>query len=539
MAEKVFVRDATGLVREIGFFEHLITNMNGVVPLAAVVLTPWWIWFATPGADPFVASFGGLLFSLLGSIIAFAMISSTFPRSAAPYVANSRVLHPAIGWPSEVLMWLGWAMALALYPSFMISWALIPGLYTIGVSTGNQALINAAMALTTPYWALLVGLLILLLALVISVAGTRWLVRYFQVPITVLAFLGIATLLAVLAGSSASHLSAVLPKYLGKGYDEIISYAQQNVGQALVPYSYSLGLFLLSLGFTAGSFNTYWNSWTSGEVKRASDIKMQIAAMALPSLLIGALVMSTLYLATRVAGDTFLRSLTMILSTNPSFFGAPAIAGFAGTSTMTLVPMMLADNPVLQFLIMVGMVASVLSYIPVTMLIISREWFAWAFDRLLPSKFASVSAKFNTPVISLVTNFIIGLILFTIFTFYGAYLGFFTTVAWDTTLVPITLLCLSAALLPLRREFWSLSPARNYRLGGVPLIVIGGILGAFYNGLAVWVYSTTPALGFGLPSTLVILVTFLIPFVLYWVVRYARKRQGIDIELIFRSLPPE
>jgi amino acid transporter len=513
--------------------------MNGVVPLAAVVLTPWWVWFAVPGGDPLLASFGGLLFSLVGTVMAFAMVSATFPRSAAPYVANSRVLHPAIGWPSEVLMWLGWIMALALYPSFMITWALIPGLYTLGVSTGNEALIGAAQALTTPYWALLVGVIILLLALLLGVAGTRWLVRHFQLPITILAFLGIAALLGTLLAADRSQLLALLPKYLGKSYDDVISYASSNASEALAPYSYTLGIFLLSLGFTAGSFNTYWNAWASGEVKRASELRVHALAMALPSLLIGALVISTLVLASKVAGDNFLRAMTLILSTNPGFFGAPAVAGFAGSSTMTLIPMILADNPAVQFLIMLGMIASVLTYLPVTMLIISREWFAWAFDRLLPSKFAQVSERFHTPVVSLVTNFVIGLVFLVIFAFYGAYLGFFTTVAWDTTLVPIALLCLSAALLPLRRGFWEVSPVRNLRIGPLPLITVVGLIGAFYNGLAVWVYSTTPALGFGLPSTLVLVVTFLIPFVLYWIVRSVRKRQGIDIDLVFKSIPPE
>ena len=83
-----------------------MTSMNGVVPLVSLVLTPCWIWFAAPTADFFTSCVLGFLFSICGVVPAYAMLCATFPRSAAPYVANSRVLHPAVGWPAEVLQWV-------------------------------------------------------------------------------------------------------------------------------------------------------------------------------------------------------------------------------------------------------------------------------------------------------------------------------------------------------------------------------------------------------------------------------------------------
>lgn len=38
--------------------------------------------------------------------------------------------------------------------------------------------------------------------------------------------------------------------------------------------------------FTAGSANTYWNAWTAGDIKHANDVKMQIMAMTVPSMVI-------------------------------------------------------------------------------------------------------------------------------------------------------------------------------------------------------------------------------------------------------------
>lgn len=539
MAAKSFVRDATGLVREISLVDHLITNMNGVVPLAALALTPWWIWFAVPGGDPLISTVTGFIFSVLGTILSYALLSATFPRSAAPYVATSRILHPAIGWPAEVLMWVGWILALALYPSFMTTWGLVPGLYTMGISSGNQGLVSAALALTQPMNVIAVGVVFLLICLGVTVLGTRRLVRTFQLPMTVIMFIGIIAIIALWAGSSSAQLDSVLPTYLGKDSATIVSYAQSTYPTGFTPVSYAALPLLFSLGFTAGSFNTYWNAYASGEVRKASDAKTHLLAMIIPSTLIAIIVGVVLVIAYYTVGTNILISLTEILSMGSSYFSIPAITGFSGSIVMILVPMMLANNPVIQFIIMASVVAATFAYVPATMLILSREWFAWSFDRLLPANFANVSDRFHTPLLSIFINWLLGFIIFIVFTLYSSYLGFFTTAAWDTTLVTVTVVCLAAVFLPLRKDLWATSPVRNFKIAGIPLVSIGGIIGVFYNGLAVYAFTFTPILGFGLPSTVVLVVTFVVPFILYWIIAAVRKRQGIDVRMIFQSIPPE
>ena len=539
MAAKSFVRDATGLVREISLFDHLVTNMNGVVPLAALALTPWWIWFAVPGGDPLIATIGGFICSALGTIVSYALLSATFPRSAAPYVATSRVLHPAIGWPAEALMWVGWILALALYPSFMTTWGLVPGLYTMGISSGNQGLVNSAIALTQPMNVIAVGVVFLVICLVVTILGTRRLVRSFQLPMTIIMFIGIIAIIALWAGSSSAQLNSVLPAYLGKDSATIISYAQTTYPAGFQPVEFTAIPLLFSLGFTAGSFNTYWNAYASGEVRKASDAKTHLLAMIIPSTLIAIIVGIVLVLAKYTVGNDILISLTEVLSFGSSYFNIPAITGFSGSIVMILVPMMLANNPVVQFIIMASVVAATFAYVPATMLILSREWFAWSFDRLIPAKFANVSDRFHTPVLSIFINWLLGFIVFIIFTLYASYLGFFTTAAWDTTLVTVTILCLAAVFLPLRKDLWATSPVRNFKIAGIPVVTLGGLIGVFYNGLAVYAFTFTPLLGFGLPSTIVLVVTFLVPFVLYWIIAAIRKSQGIDVRLIFQTIPPE
>jgi hypothetical protein len=130
-------------------------------------------------------------------------------------------------------------------------------------------------------------------------------------------------------------------------------------------------------------------------------------------------------------------------------------------------------------------------------------------------------------------------VIFFIFTYYVQYMSAFFTMTFDTAELAITFLCISAACLPLRKSLWEQSPVNRWKLFGVPVITIGGIIGALYNGLAVYVYTFTPGVGFGLPSTEMLLFLMAAPFVAYWIVRAVRKRQGINLDMIMRQIPPE
>jgi len=81
---------------------------------------------------------------------------------------------------------------------------------------------------------------------------------------------------------------------------------------------------------------------------------------------------------------------------------------------------------------------------------------------------------------------------------------------------------------------------KNWKLAGIPIITIVGIIGAYYNGYAVYLFSTSPSVGFaGTGAGWIILGAAVIAFILYPIIRAYRKSQGIDIDLIFREVPPE
>jgi hypothetical protein len=123
--------------------------------------------------------------------------------------------------------------------------------------------------------------------------------------------------------------------------------------------------------------------------------------------------------------------------------------------------------------------------------------------------------------------------------FYPQYIGTIFTVSWATFSVSAVIFSLSGVVLPARKHLWRLSPVKNWKLAGIPVISVVSIISLIYFMFGTWVYTFTPATGFGLPHTIIIIVISAIPFLLYWIIRAYRKSQGIDIDMIFREVPPE
>jgi amino acid transporter len=511
--------------------------MNGVVPVMAIAMTPFWIYLAIPGGDPIVGIVLGCLFGIFGYMTAYAMSAATFPRSGSPWVMQSRVLSPWIGWPSEALMWFGWVVALALYPSgFFAYMCLIPGLYAMGISGANPALIATAnWLISDPNPTFVLGTLFLIFCMLIAVSGTRRLVRDFQIPVTVVMFIAIFVMIWLYATTSRAQLVGLIPKYMGNTYQGIL-----DAGKGLPStgnISWGFDAVMGAAGFSAGSANCYWNAWNSGEVKRAGDVKMQMYSMWIPSLVITALAVLIYFQLYGLMGRDFLISLISNSSLSSTIVKAPIQWGGVAIPYTAL---MLADNYWLQALITLGLICGTLAYVPATWLVITRDMFAWSFDRLLPSKFSEVNERFHTPVWSILATFVIAEVMLYIFTYFSQYMSGFFAVGWDATLVETTILCIAVALLPLKKNLWDSSPVKNWKLAGIPIISIVGIIGAYYNGYAVYLYSTSSAVGFaGTGGGWVVLGVGIIAFVLYGIVRAYRKSQGIDIDIVFREVPPE
>jgi protein FrlC len=77
----------------------------------------------------------------------------------------------------------------------------------------------------------------------------------------------------------------------------------------------------------------------------------------------------------------------------------------------------------------------------------------WAAEhsQLIDKKTREVSDRFYTLVWSILFNFVVAEVLVVIFTYYAQYLSAAFVIGWDTTIISCAFLCISAAVLPLKR----------------------------------------------------------------------------------------
>ena len=99
---------------------------------------------------------------------------------------------------------------------------------------------------------------------------------------------------------------------------------------------------------------------------------------------------------------------------------------------------------------------------------------------------------------------------------------------------------LGGALFPwTRKQVYDTSPVAKYKVAGIPLITICGVIATVFSVWMLYWYMTVPGLGVANPtSEAVMLAIFLFWVAYYFIRRWWLKRVGIDLELAFKEVPP-
>ena len=173
-----------------------------------------------------------------------------------------------------------------------------------------------------------------------------------------------------------------------------------------------------------------------------------------------------------------------------------------------------------------------------------RSVFAWAFDRLLPEKLAEVNERTHSPVpaILLVMGLVTAMLAWSVLS-----TDFFTWLALgvEAGVVCVVIVGIAAILFPSRRpDLYQASPA-NIKFAGIPVLYIVAPLSILVMLFLVWLTVTYPALALaGNPDNLWQIPAFMgmivvIGLMLYYGAKAVRSSQGIDVDLVYRELPPE
>jgi len=522
----VFLRDATGLVREIGWVSLLFYGMNVlgfqfsfyyIASLVPLLGTNTWFGFVIMAC------------ATISVILVYHAFVTMMPRSGGDYVFVSRALHPIIGFVGNLSFGVILMLFVAISAGTTSTSVLGPLFGYLGVVTGNAGLISLAGQMSTPTYIIPIGAALILGLSILALISLR---TYFKLQNVafVITLVGVAVMIAVAASTSqstfASSFNSFVGSYMAKSgdwYGNVTSTATA-AGWAVPTSSWWMGgIFAYPVLAVSGFFA--YNAQMAGEIKNSR--RSYLFASAGGAILYLALTAISLGLVMNAIGFNFLSAIDYLLYNAPAQIPLPALA-YVNLLLAT------ATTPALAVIIFASTLFANI-YIPATFLFMSRGLFAYSFDGILPAWFAKVSDRTHGPTNAVAAATATALAFFVIINIpqSATYLYLFSSVAtWVSAIIPTFFVGLSAALLlKLKPGFHEMSPIKGAKL------VFLGIAEMFFMALLVYLLLTNPIYGGNTSIGEELALGLIIAYVLIFAI--ARARRGPSLMLAFKEIPPE
>ena len=532
----LFVRQSTGLVREASALDATIYNAVFSAPVGATLA--WGVFFALsafPGADLVAATIIAFVLNI-PVLIMMALLAASMPRTGGDYVWVSRILSPPLATISNFGAALSAMIGATFWARYFPVFALGPVLVTLGVLFESQGLVDAGNNFQTDgMWIFLGGFAMIALMTVIHIAGIRATFRW-QNVFWIIASLGtFLAFLVLLLGNTAdfqANFSELNQKFGGTDAAGVIAAAGSqgtapDVGNmdATLPTIFAIMVF------------TMWNWWSvylSGELKSASNRSRQTGIM------FGALAWDVIFIVVgvlllfKVTGYDFMVAVNSAtdayaIPTGPWYHFMASLVYNIPILTVLIVGSFL-------FWSLPAMVGN--TFMPI------RTVFAWSFDRLLPEKLSEVNERTHSPVpaILLIMGLVTAMLAWSV-----ASTDFATWLALGVLagVVCVVIVGVAAMMFPSRRpDLYQASPA-NIKIGGIPVLYVVAPLSIAVMLFLTWLTLQYPALAlYGDPNNAWWVPVFIagivvIGLVVYFGAKIIRRSQGVDIDLVYRELPPE
>jgi amino acid transporter len=200
----------------------------------------------------------------------------------------------------------------------------------------------------------------------------------------------------------------------------------------------------------------------------------------------------------------------------------------------------LVHNQAFQLILIVLMSLWFFGWAGTLFLSSTRVIFAAAFDRVLPEWAANVSERRHVPFGALALMLVPSIGVSALYSYSPKFVTY--TLA-ATLVIAVTYLgtVAAGAILPWRRpRLWANSPIARYKVGGVPLITIAGVITAGFLGYNLWKWFTDSTYGLNNKGSYVFMGSLYgLALVIYIVARVVRSRQGVNLAQIHQEIPVE
>jgi amino acid transporter len=545
----LFLRKATGLVRSWSVFDAFIYAFFSInlVTLGFYIISQ--MYFFEGGLIPTLI-ISGLI--ILSECVIYAGLIAVMPRAGGDYVWQSRILGGGIGF---VLAVTGWWFILwlwtPLYADMLRHIFFVPLLGIFGLRDSALWFAWDANA-----WMLVCVITVIFVSAIIAL-GMKFYARLQKFCFWVgNAGLAIVCLFLLFGNNAAfrAGLEANATRLFGAApgvYDATIA-AGSAAGGVTPLMGGSLTAIFLAMPYIV--FFNLWPNWGAtlyGEVKGADDFKRNLYGMAAALAVTTLLGVVFFLLVNKTITWDFLRNA------NAAYWNyrwgytteAPPLNFWPYPA---LLAMFLTTNPLLQGLVILAMSMWFFGWAGTVFLSSTRVIFAAAFDRLLPEAVATVEPRTRTPLYAMALMVIPGLIVSILYVY--NFFSFSSLTLASTLVIAVTYLgsTIAAILLPyVKKDLYEASPIAKYKVAGIPLITIAGVIFALFLIFLLYEWLLDPNALYGIgysinenglknTTSLVFMgAMYLLALGIYIGATFYRRNQGIDLGMVYKEIPVE
>lgn len=541
-SSSLFLRKATGLVRSWSVFDAFVYAFFSInlITLGLYIFSQ--MYYLEGGLLPTALISGAII---LAEVIVYAGLIAVMPRAGGDYVWQSRILGGGIGF---VLAVTGWWFILwlwtPLYADMLRHEFFVPLLAILGLQEAADF-----FAWSPNAWFIVSVITVGYVAVIIAL-GMRAYARVQKFCFWV-GLVGLAIVfLFLLFGSNAEFqagLEAQVPEMFGGGADvyQRTLAAGAEAGAVLPLAGGSLAAIFLAMPYIV--FFNLWPNWGAtlyGEVKGADDFKRNVWGMG-----------AALIITTVLAVVFFLlinKTITWEFYTHANGAYWNYVWGYTDQApplNFWPYPAMLAafltSSRLLQFIVILAMSMWFFGWAGTVFLSSTRVIFAAAFDRVLPEAVASVHPRTRTPVWALVLMVVPGLLVSLLYVWDIA--NFQSLTLMSTLVIAITYLgsTVSAIILPYtKKEMYEASPIAKYKIAGIPVITIAGLIFLAFLVFLLYQWLIDPnglyGIGYSNTSSMVfMLAMYGIAMIIYVGARYYRRTRGVNLDMLYKEIPAE
>ena len=465
------------------------------------------------------------------------LMSCAMPRTGGEYIYISRILNPALGLLSSFMISITAISWTGVLTDWWLQWSLADFFQGLAFLTGVGGVPNPQWMAVYDFFMIthvraIIGLVALGFIMLIYYKGVTWMVKVSAATLA-MTILGAAAFLLATLTNGQDVFAQNWTLYTGVDYDAVIpAVATEFPVKFMVMPTIMAGstyVILNTLGSTFGAN-------LAGEVR---DVQKSSLFSLFGSLGILMCMWAIFYgLSYMSFGDMWTNCLMILY--NSGEIGGIAYP-FQGDPFLTLTIGILTGSPIFTFIIAIVFFVSTFGAAAGLGFGPTRNFVAWANDRVFPESFARPNPKTKAPMVTIRTVMLIATLFFLLDVYFPvwteniAYTIFTWFLAW-------ILLGIAGIVFPFRKKvlFESAPPIVKTKVAGIPLMSILGVFTTIIS-TAICIYLLIPFARGDLPPTMVI-VSFgiaVICLIIYFGAKAKNKAKNIEMKYQFMEIPYE